>query len=95
MKNDEIAERLKKIEKQLRDLKEEVRQGRQFVPVPYPYPIYPIYPQPQPTWPWRWPYQTWITSGGTNVGETTWGSGYSTNVEDSPNLTYTVGELNS
>ena len=59
-RDDEIIERLRAVEKELRELKEKTQPV--FVPYPQPYPVYPIYPQPCSPWPWypnTTPWQIW------------------------------------
>lgn len=85
MKNEEIAKRLERVEKELRDLKEEVRQGRQYIPMPYPQP-YPVPYIPQPWYPWG-PVWVWKDTNPppirywTDINDTTAGD----------NCTYTSG----
>jgi len=58
------SDRLERIEKELKELREELQRRAIIFPQPYPvYPIYPIYPQPY--WPWpNHPTITWTVTGG-------------------------------
>jgi hypothetical protein len=69
MKNEKIARKLERIEKELRDLRDEVRcQPLQIIPMPYPQP-YPVMPPYQP---WVRPWSPYI--GDTWCGQTTAGN---------------------
>jgi len=73
MRRDEIAKKLERVEKELRELKEEVRQGRQYIPIPYPQP-YPVPYYPQPYYPWWGIFPRDTTCGRIDQGDntTTW-----------------------
>jgi len=61
------SERLERIEKELMDLKEELRKRTQIIAVPQPYPVpynpWPYYPRPYYPWP-NVPTITWTATGG-------------------------------
>jgi hypothetical protein len=70
MRRSDIHKKLEDLEKEVRELKEEVQRRAIPLPVPY-YPVYPIYPQPYyPEWPNR-PWGTWIGGAGPNTCEIT------------------------
>ena len=63
-RDDEIIERLRAVEKELRELKEKTQPV--FVPYPQPYPVYPIYPQPWSPWPWYPNTNPWLIWSGSS-----------------------------